>query len=454
MQYGSSANGEHSPGAPVGASMTPMFDAVQLLRDPRHSTGWPGNPAPRRRLRVILICPPLHSHLRAFEALAAELQLRGHEAIFLNEPGTRLSERFRSLRLPGDPGLGKAGSLWRDIRQGAHRTDRLCRFGPAILARAAPDLILGDQTEPAAGLLAAALNLPMLSVACALPFDPEPGTPLPFLPWPHDPSEQGLRRNAGGKRIADLLMTPHRRVIRHWSGQWGLGLRGDFADCLSPILTLSQTVPGFDFPRPHSGKRVVHLGPFRDRTAEVFPPDIRPDPDRPLIYVSLGTLQGHRAGLLARIACACRNLGAQVLVSHGNALDPRRAARIPADWVRSFVPQSAVLARATICVTHAGLNTTLECLAQGVPMLAVPLTHDQPGVAARIEGCGAGLRLGPGHRSRRAIEAALARLLTEPQFRASARAFAHSSSGWQGAWGAVEQVETLMGVPAPLAASR
>jgi zeaxanthin glucosyltransferase len=43
-----------------------------------------------------------------------------------------------------------------------------------------------------------------------------------------------------------------------------------------------------------------------------------------------------------------------------------------------------LLERSALCVTHAGLNTALECLTQGVPMVAIPITNDQPGVAARI----------------------------------------------------------------------
>ncbi|MBV8828332.1 MAG: glycosyl transferase, partial [Acidobacteriaceae bacterium] len=39
---------------------------------------------------------------------------------------------------------------------------------------------------------------------------------------------------------------------------------------------------------------------------------------------------------------------------------------------------------------HAGLNTTLESLAQGVPMVAIPIGYDQPGVAARIAYHGVG----------------------------------------------------------------
>ena len=43
-----------------------------------------------------------------------------------------------------------------------------------------------------------------------------------------------------------------------------------------------------------------------------------------------------------------------------------------------------MLKRSFLCITHAGLNTTLEALAQGVPLVANPVTNDQPGVAARI----------------------------------------------------------------------
>jgi UDP:flavonoid glycosyltransferase YjiC (YdhE family) len=42
------------------------------------------------------------------------------------------------------------------------------------------------------------------------------------------------------------------------------------------------------------------------------------------------------------------------------------------------------LKQTSVCITHAGLNTVLESLAQGVPQVAVPVTFDQPGVAARI----------------------------------------------------------------------
>ncbi len=50
----------------------------------------------------------------------------------------------------------------------------------------------------------------------------------------------------------------------------------------------------------------------------------------------------------------------------------------------NYAPQLDVLKKATLCITHAGLNTLFESLAQGVPLVAIPIGNDQPGVAARI----------------------------------------------------------------------
>src|SRR5438132_3867195 len=49
--------------------------------------------------------------------------------------------------------------------------------------------------------------------------------------------------------------------------------------------------------------------------------------------------------------------------------------------------------RASVCITHAGLNTVLEALAQGVPQFAISVTHDQLGVASRIAAKKTGLVL-------------------------------------------------------------
>jgi MGT family glycosyltransferase len=77
--------------------------------------------------------------------------------------------------------------------------------------------------------------------------------------------------------------------------------------------------------------------------------------------------------------------GTQLVLSTGPALDPQTIKSLPPNSivVRS-APQQELLKRATLCITHAGLNTTLESLMHGVPMVAIPIATDQPGIAARI----------------------------------------------------------------------
>jgi MGT family glycosyltransferase len=83
--------------------------------------------------------------------------------------------------------------------------------------------------------------------------------------------------------------------------------------------------------------------------------------------------------------------GVQLVISVGHNVDLKQLEPIPSTAiVVRKAPQIELLKRAVLCITHAGLNTALECLAQGVPMVAIPMGYDQPGVAARIAHHGVG----------------------------------------------------------------
>jgi MGT family glycosyltransferase len=113
---------------------------------------------------------------------------------------------------------------------------------------------------------------------------------------------------------------------------------------------------------------------------------------RPLIYGSLGTLVNGLGDVYKHILKAVEALeGVQVVLSIGKNISPENLGRIPSNAivVRS-APQIELLKRAVLCITHAGLNTVLESLAQGVPMVAIPIGYDQPGTAARIAYHGVG----------------------------------------------------------------
>jgi len=100
----------------------------------------------------------------------------------------------------------------------------------------------------------------------------------------------------------------------------------------------------------------------------------------------MGTLQNGLEGVFSTIAQAVgERAGMQLVLSIGPVLDPQQIKSLPASAiVVNHAPQIELLKRSALCITHAGLNTTLEALTQGVPLVAIPVTNDQPGVAARI----------------------------------------------------------------------
>jgi len=74
-----------------------------------------------------------------------------------------------------------------------------------------------------------------------------------------------------------------------------------------------------------------------------------------------------------------------------------------------------------VVITHAGLNTVLESLAEGVPMVALPLGNDQPGEAARVAAYGAGVVIPQKKLSAKKLRVAVLAVLTDERYRLAAR---------------------------------
>jgi zeaxanthin glucosyltransferase len=114
----------------------------------------------------------------------------------------------------------------------------------------------------------------------------------------------------------------------------------------------------------------------------------------------------------------------QVVLSVGKNMDPENLGRIPSNTmvVRS-APQIELLKRAALCITHAGLNTALESLAHGVPMVAIPIGYDQPGVAARIAHQGAGEFIELDELTAEGLRELIEKVLQDPSYHARADYF-------------------------------
>ena len=127
-------------------------------------------------------------------------------------------------------------------------------------------------------------------------------------------------------------------------------------------------------------------------------------------------------------------------------MKPEALGPLPGDpIVVHFAPQLDLLKKATLAVTHAGLNTVLDALTFGVPMVAMPVTNEQPGIAQRIAWVGAGevntqKKLNPA-----LLRSLIEKVLSQPSYRVAAKRISESIQNAGGAARAAELVEKAFG---------
>jgi UDP:flavonoid glycosyltransferase YjiC (YdhE family) len=151
--------------------------------------------------------------------------------------------------------------------------------------------------------------------------------------------------------------------------------------------------------------------------------------DAPLVYVTFGTVtasMGLFPDLYRAAIAAVAELPVRVLVTLGEAGDPDILGPIPANvHVERYWPQQAILTHVSAMVGHGGFGTTIAGLANGVPMVVMPLfALDQHYNAAAVTRAGAGISLAGGPAAMCELSFALERVLADQTYRVGARTVA------------------------------
>ena len=145
---------------------------------------------------------------------------------------------------------------------------------------------------------------------------------------------------------------------------------------------------------------------------------------RPRVVVTMGTLMPGRLETMAAILDGLEAIDVDVVATVGTDLDPAALGpRRPSTRVARYIPMTTLLDGASLLVFHGGSGTMLASLAAGVPVLALPITADQPENAERCRMAGVGRVLGPGERDAARVREAAAEILGDGSIaRAAARA--------------------------------
>jgi zeaxanthin glucosyltransferase len=346
-------------------------------------------------MKLGFICLNLPGHLNPMTALARRLQDRNHDVVFLYSsgaaglpfvPGPEKDQIDGSVpdlsKMQGEDAVKFAVSLV------MAQTETILESLPAVVQANGIDALLIDTIQFYAELGAIQLGLPYIHVSNALHCDFSGYTPLCLYDWLHQTTASALARNREGVAMFAKILENANAGIRAYAKSARLDVDWDNPSAtISKLAWITQCPREFDFESSHWPPQFHHTGPFHDgmgREKLDFPWERLTD--EPLIYASMGTILNGRLDVFRTIvAGVAKHKDLQLVLSIGDQLDPEQIGPVPKNAIIvKRAPQLELLKQTSVCITHAGLNTVLESLAQGVPQVAVPVTFDQPGVAARV----------------------------------------------------------------------
>ena len=385
-----------------------------------------------------LICPAFTGHLNPMLPIGQELKRRGHRVTMIGildaeaktlaaglefvaygteeySKGSTAEALNHLSKLSGLAAIRYTITLLKDW------TNVLLRDAPQVIKNAGVDALLIDQASSGESI-GDFLDIPFITICSALVLNQDENVPHPVSNWKYNPAWWAKLRNRATWSFYQILGKPINKVVAEYRRQWNLPLYSDPNDAYSLLAQISQQPAELEFPRENLPKCFHFTGPYHysgTREPVSFPWEQLTG--KPLIYASMGTIQNRLVEVFYQIAAACEGLDAQLVISLGGSATPESLPNLAGNpLVVEYAPQLEILQKATLTITHAGMNTTLECLSNAVPMVAIPIANDQPGVAARIAWAGAGVAITLKRLTVPRLRTAISQVLTQPSYKQNA----------------------------------
>lgn len=384
--------------------------------------------------RILCVALAGHGHVTPMLPIVSELARRGHDLEFASGPEhadavTRAGARWVALPAlppfvpPAEVGPAVVVAWFR------HFFAALAATYPVLLAHLdehRPDVVVYDATNWPGRLAARARGVPAVRT-------------VPNL------AENEHWRGIDHALFAGLHDHPQATALAEDVAAFARahGVELDVAATMEVVEDLNLVfVPRSFQPAGDTfDARFRFLGPVIGERAEQ--PWRPPVEDRPLVYVSLGSIFTGRPD----VYLACRDAFADgryaVTMTVGDT-DPAALGPLPPTMqVTAWSPQLAVLRRAAAFVTHAGMNSTMEAVHHGVPMVALPQMPEQVVTADRVAELDLGRRLADGAITPAALRAAVDEVTTGASVAAAVAAMRADGARGGGAVAGADAIEEV-----------
>lgn len=383
--------------------------------------------------RIVFFSIPAHGHTNPTLGVVQELVSRGHQVWYYSyEPLREKIEAAGATFVPCDAYdaeqklTPKDGArLGKDLAFSTKvLTDTTLALDEMVcrdMERLKPDCVVADSMALWGKLVAQKLDLPFVSSTTTFAFNQH--------------SSKIMKQETPG--LLQLLRSMpgiNRQIKRLRAHGYPVKSVLDIISNDNETHTIVYTSPEF---QPCSET-------FSDRYAFVGP-SIRPVTEsvqkqrEKLVYISMGTVNNDMPALYRSCIDALKGSDYQVILSVGEQIDPAQFDPLPEHIsVCSHVDQIGVLEQADVFLSHCGMNSVSESLYFGVPLVMLPGTPEQGGVATRVEQLGAGLRLSGANASD--IRSAVDQVLNTPSYREHAVRISDGFKRCSGAKGAADKI--------------
>lgn len=384
-------------------------------------------------LKIVFFCIPAHGHTNSTLEVVRELTTRGHQVWYYSY--NMMREKIESTGavfvscddcdMETNLSTKDAARMGKDLALSTRilvdttlaLDDKVC----ADMERLKPDCIVADSMAAWGKAVAMKQGIPFVSSTTTFAFNQHSakimkqsfGDFLKMLLFMPEVSKQIKRLQKKGypvKNILDILQNDNN------------------------THTIVYTSPEFQPCSETFSDRFAFVGPSIRPAVE----EIKKTGDK-LVYISMGTVNNDRMLLYKNCISALADTRYQVILSVGNLVPVEDFGTLPENIsVFSHVDQIAVLQQADVFVSHCGMNSASESLYFGVPLVMLPQTAEQSGVAERVYQLGAGIKLAKTDEA--SILYAINTMLTDDTYKQNAMALSESFKQCSGAKGAADKI--------------
>ncbi|MCR6852312.1 glycosyltransferase [Paenibacillus jamilae] len=195
--------------------------------------------------------------------------------------------------------------------------------------------------------------------------------------------------------IHDKIQNDFQNLTEGIAEKYGVEIKSSYEVFCNPApLTIVYTIKEFQPFGDTFDETYKFVGPSISAQMKNRDVDFTSIEKKSPIYISLGTVFNEAIDFYKLCMKAFENSEHTIVMSIGSKTKISDLGEIPKNFiVKNYVPQTELLTYTKLFITHGGMNSAHEGLYNGIPLVVIPQSADQPVVAKQVESLGAGIKL-------------------------------------------------------------